>query len=102
MGVLEDAIREHLELKRAHGAPDEEVEREETEALGPTRQSAPAEAEEGEAVPESGEAGAEEETELFDDQAAPADESLAVAEAPESEVDDAPAYLDISEPAPEP
>src|SRR5829696_5788384 len=37
MGVLEDAIREHLELKRKHGASDEEVERNELEALGPAR-----------------------------------------------------------------
>ncbi len=37
MGVLEDAIREHLELKRKHGASDEEVERKEVEALGPAR-----------------------------------------------------------------
>jgi hypothetical protein len=37
MGVLEDAIREHLDLKRKHGASEEEVERKEVEALGPAR-----------------------------------------------------------------
>ena len=37
MGVLDDAIREHLELKRKHGAPDEELRRQEAEALGPVR-----------------------------------------------------------------
>src|SRR3954464_12667751 len=37
MGVLEDAIREHLELKRRHGASDEEVDQKELEALGPAR-----------------------------------------------------------------
>src|SRR4051794_19422946 len=37
MGLLDDAIREHLELKRQHGAPDEEIERAEQEALGPAR-----------------------------------------------------------------
>ena len=37
MGLLDDAIREHLELKRRHGAPDEEVKRQEHEALGPIR-----------------------------------------------------------------
>jgi hypothetical protein len=37
MGVLEDAIREHLDLKRKHGASEEEVERKELEALGPAR-----------------------------------------------------------------
>ena len=35
MGILDDAIREHLELKRKHGVPEEEVERQEEEALGP-------------------------------------------------------------------
>jgi hypothetical protein len=35
MGVLDDAIREHLELKRKHGAPEDVVQREEEEALGP-------------------------------------------------------------------
>ena len=34
MGLLDDAIREHLELKRRHGADPGEVEREEREALG--------------------------------------------------------------------
>ena len=29
MGILDDAIREHLELKRKHGVPEEEVERQE-------------------------------------------------------------------------
>jgi hypothetical protein len=37
MGLLDDAIREHLELKRSHGAPDDEIERAEQEALGPAR-----------------------------------------------------------------
>jgi hypothetical protein len=37
MGILDDAIREHLDLKKKHGAPDEEVSRQEAEALGPAR-----------------------------------------------------------------
>jgi hypothetical protein len=37
MGVLDDAIREHLELKRRHGAAEEEIARKEAEALGPAR-----------------------------------------------------------------
>ena len=41
MGVLDDAIREHLELKRQHGATDDEIARAETEALGPARRPAP-------------------------------------------------------------
>src|SRR4051812_13590828 len=45
MGLLDDAIREHLELKRQHGAPDEEIDRAEHEALGPARREPAAEPE---------------------------------------------------------
>ena len=38
MGLLDDAIREHLELKRKHGADPEDVARQEQEALGPGQQ----------------------------------------------------------------
>src|SRR5438477_4136757 len=37
MGILDDAIREHLDLKRRRGADPSEVERLEREALGPVR-----------------------------------------------------------------
>ncbi|WP_205696084.1 hypothetical protein [Conexibacter sp. SYSU D00693] len=37
MGLLDDAIREHLELKRRRGASAEEVAQQEAEALGPAR-----------------------------------------------------------------
>lgn len=37
MGVLDDAIREHLDLKRRRGADPAEVERAAREALGPVR-----------------------------------------------------------------
>jgi hypothetical protein len=37
MGLLDEAIREHLELKRRRGADPGAVAREEKEALGPTR-----------------------------------------------------------------
>ena len=37
MGLLDDAIREHLDLKRRRGADPSEVERAEREALGPVR-----------------------------------------------------------------
>jgi hypothetical protein len=40
MGLLDDAIREHLELKRARGADPGEVERQEREALGAAQQQA--------------------------------------------------------------
>jgi hypothetical protein len=35
MSILDDAIREHLELKRAHGADESEIKRLEDEAFGP-------------------------------------------------------------------
>ncbi len=45
MGLLDDAIREHLDLKRRRGADPAEVARLEQEALGPVRREpAPAEA----------------------------------------------------------
>jgi hypothetical protein len=37
MGLLDDAIREHLDLKRRRGADPGEIERAEREALGPVR-----------------------------------------------------------------
>jgi hypothetical protein len=37
MGLLDDAIREHLDLKRRRGADPAEIERLEREALGPVR-----------------------------------------------------------------
>ena len=39
MGLLDDAIREHLDLKRRRGADPLEVERAEREALGPVRRA---------------------------------------------------------------
>lgn len=99
MGVLEDAIREHLELKRAHGASDQEVEREEAEVLGPARGPTPEEAAEGEDLAAEGA-----HDEPFDEPPglAPDDELDAEPEPSplDSEVDDAPAALDISEPEP--
>ena len=34
MGILDEAIREHLELKRQHGAAEPELKQLEDEALG--------------------------------------------------------------------
>ena len=48
MGVLDDAIREHLELKRQHGVPEEELQRQEEEALGPARRDVAQQPEEAE------------------------------------------------------
>jgi hypothetical protein len=39
MGLLDDAIREHLDLKRRRGADPSEVEHAEREALGPVRRN---------------------------------------------------------------
>jgi hypothetical protein len=41
MGVLDEAIREHLDLKRRRGAADDEIARAEAEALGPARRAVP-------------------------------------------------------------
>ena len=58
MGLLDDAIREHLELKRKHGADPTEVARQEREALGsgrvPPRPADPDAAPEAEPVAASG------------------------------------------------
>lgn len=115
MGILDEAIREHLELKRSRGAADDELERLEKEAFGPpTRPGEPdfpqAEAEHGEATaPEA--------------EASPADGAVAAAEpAPGLEVpaeeepfaeepfaklepfaeEDLPQEHALAEPAPEP
>jgi hypothetical protein len=42
MGTLDDAIREHLDLKRRLGASEEELEQKETEAFGAGGPTAPA------------------------------------------------------------
>jgi hypothetical protein len=54
MGLLDDAIREHLDLKRRHGADPSEVERQEQEALGPARREAAPPAGDFEAEGEAG------------------------------------------------
>jgi hypothetical protein len=54
MGLLDDAIRQHLELKRLHGADPQEVARQEDEALGPIGGQEP------HPLPEVGEAAAAE------------------------------------------
>jgi hypothetical protein len=54
MGLLDDAIREHLELKRRRGADPDEVARQENEALGAARRAEFARPEGGEAAAEAG------------------------------------------------
>jgi hypothetical protein len=58
MGLLDDAIREHLDLKRRRGADPTEIERAEREALGPVRRGPEVteeelDAPEADAVPDS-------------------------------------------------
>ena len=92
MGLLDDAIREHLELKRRRGADAEEVTRQENEALGPPQR---AEFAEDPAAAESAEPAAEA---LPADEPPPAVEEEPPAEAPRDE-----GWLeDVPEPAPPP
>jgi hypothetical protein len=44
MGILDEAIREHLELKRAHGADDSELKQLEDDAFGPPQRPGTADA----------------------------------------------------------
>jgi hypothetical protein len=61
MGLLDDAIREHLELKRARGADLGEVERQEREARGATPQAEFAESAGADSAVESADADSTEE-----------------------------------------
>jgi hypothetical protein len=71
MGLLDDAIREHLDLKRRRGADPSEIAREESEALGPVRREAPEE-EEPEAAAPPEPAALDEPAVAYDDEPAPA------------------------------
>jgi hypothetical protein len=94
MGILDEAIRDHLELKRQHGAESDELQRLEDEAFGPPTRPGepdfpgsgeanatngdlePATAEEDAADVQPGEvvaAGAESESVAFDETPAPAE-----------------------------
>jgi len=100
MGLLDDAIREHLELKRRRGADPTELERQEHEALGPARQREFAkpegEAPAADAVPEA--PPVEEEPAAPDEDAPVApDEDAPFEDAPAPPVAEAPA---VAEPAP--
>ena len=54
MGSLDDAIREHLELKRRLGASNDEIQEKESEAFGKGNRPAPPEpAAAGEPAPEA-------------------------------------------------
>src|SRR3954469_19919977 len=70
MGQLDEAIKAHLELKRKHGASEEELQAEEQEALGPVRREPPPPAE-AEAEAE-GSADLDLEDEVAEEETAPA------------------------------
>src|SRR3954453_3603734 len=113
MGLLDDAIKEHLELKRKRGADAEEVARLEQEALGPPQRgefagaAAPAAPDEPAAVVADAPAEAPAE-----EAAAPAPEPVAPEPEPEPEPESdpepepgarvAPAWLDDEPPPEEP
>jgi len=85
MGLLDDAIREHLELKKKHGANPDDVARQEREALGPPPRNEFAQTSEPEA-----------------EVAVPADEPAAVrAPEPQAEPEPAPPLNEVEAP-PEP
>jgi hypothetical protein len=100
MGILDDAIREHLDLKRKHGAGDDEVQILEDEAFGPP--SRPGEPDFPERPP-TGEEQLPDEVALAEDAATelepviaepapvPDPEATAVADAPPAETEPAPA-----------
>jgi hypothetical protein len=74
MGVLDDAIREHLDLKRRHGAEEDELRRQEEEALGPARREvAPADSEDGDQAAAEVEAEQPELSEAIPDEAVRSD-----------------------------
>jgi hypothetical protein len=107
MGVLDDAIREHLELKRQHGAPEEELRRQEEEALGPVRREV-VPSEEGEASGD-GEALAEMPSTATEDTAEPAAETAlapfdgeAPSQRPRPGAEEPEPGLGAEEPEPEP
>ena len=106
MGILDDAIRQHLDLKRQHGAEVDEVKRLEDEAFGlPTRPGEPdfPESQEQPAVAgkpgEAGDGPAAAEAEV---RWPPPKAPLDTGKQPESEVAEPPAPEAPSEPEPEP
>ena len=82
MGILDEAIREHLELKRAHGAGDSELQQLEDEAFGQAERPGGEQA--------------------VDPQAEAPTEFLTQPEAPEGSRREPPTIADLQEPPPPP
>jgi hypothetical protein len=99
MGLLDDAIREHLELKRRHGADPSEVERQEQEALGPARRGAAPPLEDAEPDAGAVSVGMLDEDEAPDAPSAPYDDS---ADEPEPSVPAGEPEAPVAPPAPAP
>src|SRR5215207_7988114 len=104
MGLLEDAIREHLELKRRRGASADEVAAEENDALGPPGRPTPLEdaaATSAGVEPHEAPAGEEEVAPFFDVEAeedrAPAEEVLYEDAAPGEVFEEEPAASPVEE-----
>jgi hypothetical protein len=98
MGILDDAIREHLDLKRRLGADDDELKKLEGEAFGPpTRPGEPDFPEQ----PPTGESSIGPDTveAPFDAGAGPATDEEPVAQVPEATIEDA---VEVPPEAPEP
>ncbi|MEA2376177.1 MAG: hypothetical protein QOD13_84 [Thermoleophilaceae bacterium] len=99
MGVLDDAIREHLQLKRSHGAAEEDLRRQEDEALGPARREvAPAQPEDGDPTGEQAEAAPPETLPdadaAFDDEVHEHADEAALYEEPAAELEPEPAQVE--------
>jgi hypothetical protein len=91
MGLLDDAIREHLDLKRRRGADPSEIAKEEADALGPVRRDAereePAAADEAAAVEDGSHAdhapaGLDEPGVVYDDESLDDEQPPVVSEPP--------------------
>ncbi|HMC05887.1 MAG TPA: hypothetical protein VKG89_00690 [Solirubrobacterales bacterium] len=92
MGILDDAIRQHLELKRRHGAPDSELQQMEDEAFGPpTRPGEPDFPESETTLEQAGNGVADRaETTIAESPAAPEAPTAPPPEAPPGEPEEAP------------
>jgi hypothetical protein len=88
MGLLDDAIREHLDLKRRRGADPSEIAKEEADALGPVRRDAEEEPADDAVGAEHGSyaghepAALDEPAVVYDDEPLPYDDGPVVSEPP--------------------
>jgi hypothetical protein len=100
MGLLEEAIREHLELKRQHGADPGEVAAQERDALGPIQRGVEPAVVQHADEPEPDETAPEDVPAAIDDPAAPLSDEPA-ADHP-SEVEPGESSVELPEGDPEP